>query len=147
MSFLQVGLVGQPRFAATEPAVHSMFARADMSAPIEGAEQSPTGLGLSLTFPPVESADMEIFVRPDISVSMVGAMQLAFVQVESANMEMFATRGTPVSMVGAMQLAFVQVESANMEMFATRGTPVLAVCAHCLLFLQVEYAVQVSTRV
>ena len=114
MSFLQVGRVGQPRLApATEPAVHSIFARADMSAPIDGAEQSPTGLGLSLTFPPVESA----------------------------NMEMFATRGTPVSMVGAMQLAFVQVESANMEMFATRGTPVLAVCVHCLVFLQVEYAV------
>jgi hypothetical protein len=144
MSFLQVGLVGQPRFAATDLAVHSMFARAGMFAQIEGAEQSPTGLGLaesvaqvmsaisgqnafktdalSLTFLLVESAVLMMFVRADTSAPIMEDANLvvhaALGMVECVMWEMPVRVERNASGTDVLPLSFLPVVSADSEIFA-----------------------------
>ena len=121
MSFLQVGLVGQPRFAATELAVHSIFARAVMSAPIEGAEQSPTGPSPLLIFLPAESADTEMFVRADTSAPIMEDANLvvhaALGMVAYARWEMSVRVERVASETDVLHLSFLPVVPANSEMF------------------------------
>ena len=110
MSFLLVEFVVQVGCARMDHAVHSMFARVGMSAPMEGAEQDLIGFGLA------ESVAQATFARSGRNASKTDASFLLFLPAESAALKMFVRVGMSAPMEGvhlADHAVLVTVEYAR----------------------------------